>query len=398
MCPAHYLVDDQAHGSEYAWPVGLMRACAMAGDVEFVAIAGSVGRGVWLPETRLVSLGLDIAKSATVVGATQFIFEYTRASLQVIRSWKPDVVHHLLPFKSGATFNPLILSRPRAKTIIGPIQGSHRTSLDDEAGVAIGDYGAKPRRAKAGGRAAWRIAGAVARRLSSLTLERAGAVLAANQAGLTAATHAGAASARIVPFGVDTERFRPTDTRNLHRGWTTFVVVAYLVARKRVGDVIEALAIVARRRNDIRVRIVGDGPERQRLVALAQNLGVAAICEFVGRVPHDRVVEEYRKADVLVSASASETYGMSLLEAMACGLPIVSARNDGSIGIVEDGITGYLWSAGDIKHLAFLMNVICDNTVAIGSVGRSALESINKDYAWRTVAKQYTNIYKSSVL
>lgn len=394
MCPAHYLVDDQAHGSEYAWPVGLMRACAMAGDVEFVAIAGSVGRGVWLPETRLVSLGLDIAKSATVVGATQFIFEYTRASLQVIRSWKPDVVHHLLPFKSGATFNPLILSRPRAKTIIGPIQGSHRTSLDDEAGVAIGDYGAKPRRAKAGGRAAWRIAGAVARRLSSLTLERAGAVLAANQAGLTAATHAGAASARIVPFGVDTERFRPTDTRNLHRGWTTFVVVAYLVARKRVGDVIEALAIVARRRNDIRVRIVGDGPERQRLVALAQNLGVAAICEFVGRVPHDRVVEEYRKADVLVSASASETYGMSLLEAMACGLPVISTHNNGSHEIVENSRTGYLYPQSGVAQLAVYMEAFCEDPAAVRTMGRDARAHVETAYAWSIVARQLADKYK----
>jgi glycosyltransferase involved in cell wall biosynthesis len=303
----------------------------------------------------------------------------------------------LLPFESGATFNPIILSRPTAKRIIGPIQGTHRISLEDDAGVAIGDYDAKPSRAKAGRRVAWQIAGTVAKRLSTLTLEQADSVLAANHAGLTAATHAGAASARIAPFGVDTERFRPTDTRNLHRGWTTFVVVAYLVARKRVGDIIEALVFVARRRNDIRLRIVGDGPERQRLVAPAQNLGVAAICEFVGRVPHDCVVEEYRKADVLVSALASETYGMSLLEAMACGFPVIAARNNGPIGIVEDGKTGYLWSVGEINQLALLMHIICDNSVVTGLIGMCALESINKEYAWKAVAENML-VYINPVL
>ena len=393
IAPAHYLLDDLSHGSEYAWPVGLMRACAARGDVEFVAIAGAVGANVSIPGVRLISLGLNVADSASIVGVTRFVVGYARTATHVIKTWAPDVIHHLLPFRTGATFNPVILMRPSARTVVGPVQGSHRVSLDDEGGVAVGEYTASvhgPQRLR---RVGWRVAQVVARHFCRLTLARADCVLAVNDLGAHAARSAGAVRPKVVPFGVDTERFVPVPSAITRSGEFTFLVVAYLMARKRVKDVIEAFAIVATRNPRVRLRIVGDGPERVTLVALVQGLGVGDRCEFVGRVPQEKVCAEYHRADVLVSASASETYGMAILEAMACGLPVIASRNDGSAQIVEDGHTGYLYAIGEVNELAKKMIQLCEAPEVVRMMGEASLASVDGKYAWKSVAFRIMSVY-----
>ncbi len=394
VCPAHYLLDDRSHGSEYAWPVGLMGACAALGDVEFTAVAGAVGVGVSIPGTRVVTLGTSLPDRESAVGLVSFVFSYTRVAVEIMRKWRPDVVHHLLPFRVGATFNPVILAVRGRRTIVGPVQSSHAVALDDEAGVSRGDYAFQPTRGRRWSGATWRVVEMVASSLSVRTLCGADAVLAANRAGADAVAEVSGVKASVVPFGVKADRFEP-DVRRVPVGrhHVVFLVVAYLVARKRVDDVIRAVAIVASRRRDITLRIVGDGPERKRLSALALSLDIGSVCEFVGRVPHGRIVSEYHQADVLVSMSASETFGMSLVEAMACGLPTISSVNDGSVGIVEDGITGHLVPVMDVDRLARCIETYCSDRAMIGSLGRAGQARVRKYFAWDVIAPRIRREY-----
>jgi glycosyltransferase involved in cell wall biosynthesis len=196
-----------------------------------------------------------------------------------------------------------------------------------------------------------------------------------------------------VPFGVDAERFVPGPRESANRRRVVFLVVAYLVARKRVADVIRAIAMVASHRSDVLLRIVGDGPERTALMALAQSLKLGDTCEFVGHVPHDRIVVEYQRADVLVSMSASESYGMSLLEAMACGLAVLSADNDGATGIVEHGVTGYLVAKANIQQLAERINEFCCDHESACSLGRASQECVQTKYSWNIVASRMMEAY-----
>jgi glycosyltransferase involved in cell wall biosynthesis len=394
VCPAHYLVDDKLHGSEYAWPLGLMRACSTLCSVEITAVAGAVGPGVSVPGVRIVALGTKLSDRETITGLARFVLSYTKAAIAVTRTWRPDVVHHLLPFRIGATFNPLILAGRGARTVVGPVQPSHTVALDDEAGVSRGDYASSANRpGRTTGGASWRLVQGLASRLSALTLRRAGTVLAVNRAGADAVMQLSGVAANLVPFGVDADRFVPGPRESVNRRRVVFLVVAYLVARKRVADVIRAIAMVASHRSDVRLRIVGDGPERIALMALAQSLRLGDTCEFVGHVPHDRIVVEYQRADVLVSMSASESYGMSLLEAMACGLPVLSAENDGAIGIVEHGVTGYLVAKADIQQLAKRMNELFSDHERACSLGRAAQECVQTQYSWNVIASRMVGAY-----
>ena len=396
ICPAHYLIDDRSHGSEYVWPVGLMKACVAAGECEFVAIAGDVGPGVTIPGTRMMSLGLKLSSRDSVVGTALFIAQYTRAALQVINSWRPDVIHHLLPFRVGATFNPIILGPRRATSVIGPVQASHRVFLGDEVGVSSGNYGTVAGRTPHKRPLTWPAAEVLASRLSDWTLKRASTVLAVNQAGRNELLQASGVKADILPFGVDTNRFAPVTRAAADHHVTVFLVVSYLVARKRVSDVIKAFAIVVSRRSDVVLRIVGDGPAREELMALAHSLRLGDACEFIGRVPHERIAEEYGRADVVVSASASETFGMSLLEAMSSGLPVISAVNDGSVGIVDDGKTGFLLPVGDSNGLAHRMDKMCSDAYLARRLGEAGRQRVSELFSWDVIAHQMRGFYASS--
>jgi len=208
---------------------------------------------------------------------------------------------------------------------------------------------------------------------------------------------ASGAEADILPFGVDTDRFEPVTRVDTNHHVTIFLVVSYLVARKRVSDVIKAFAIVVSHRRDLLLRIIGDGPAREELMALARSLRLGNACEFVGHVPHEQIAEEYGRADVLVSASASETFGMSLLEAMASGLPVISTINDGAIGIVDHGETGYLISVGDIHHLAERMIELCSEPASVRRMGQAARTRARERFSWGVIAGQAVGHYASGV-
>ena len=397
ICPAHYLIDDRSHGSEYVWPVGLMQACVAEGETEFVAIAGHIGPSLTISGARTMSLGLKLSSRESVVGTAWFVAQYTRVALQVIRSWRPDVIHHLLPFRVGATFNPIILGPRREKSVIGPVQATHSVFLGDEAGVSSGNYGPIARQKSHKRPLSWQAAEVIASRLSDWTLKKASTVLAVNQAGCNAVLQASGVTADILPFGVDTDRFVPVTRAIADHHVTVFLVVSYLVARKRVSDVIKAFAVVVSKRSDIVLRIVGDGPVREDLVALARSLRLGVACEFVGRVPHERIVEEYGQADVVVSASASETFGMSLLEAMASGLPVISTLNDGAIGIVDHGQTGYLIPVGDVHELAERMDELCSEPALVRRMGLAARLRARERFSWGVIARQVVGHYASGV-
>jgi len=114
-------------------------------------------------------------------------------------------------------------------------------------------------------------------------------------------------------------------------------------------------------------------------------------------VPHEQIAEEYGRADVLVSASASETFGMSLLEAMASGLPVISTLNDGALEIVEHGETGYLISVGDIYELAERMNEFCSEPASVRRMGQAARTRARERFAWGVIAGQVVGHYASGV-
>jgi glycosyltransferase involved in cell wall biosynthesis len=134
----------------------------------------------------------------------------------------------------------------------------------------------------------------------------------------------------VLRNGVDLQLFRPIEReatrRKLGFSRATLVSVGHLIPRKAHDLVIQALP----RLPETDLVVIGDGPERAALDALARQSGVGDRVRFVGAVAQDELRDYYGAADVLVLASSREGWANVLLESMACGTPVVASRAGGS--------------------------------------------------------------------
>ena len=152
----------------------------------------------------------------------------------------------------------------------------------------------------------------------------------------------------VAPAGVDLERFSPArddDQRRRCRsalglpddGEPLLLSVRRLVPRMGLSDLLRAVTRLAGEGCHTRLAIAGDGPERPRLLALANQLGIADAVSFLGRVPDDQLPDLYRAADVFVLPTRSlEGYGMVTAEALASGLPVVATEAGASGEVLQD--------------------------------------------------------------
>ncbi len=143
----------------------------------------------------------------------------------------------------------------------------------------------------------------------------------------------------IIPNGIDLElikKVKPSKEK------FDAIYVGRLVKDKNVDVLLEAIALVRRKKPKIRVAIVGDGPERKYLESLAEKLNVKKNVKFFGFVErYEDVISLMKSSKVFVLPSTREGFSIVSLEAMACGLPVIAIK--GQIGIkIRDGIDGFL--------------------------------------------------------
>jgi len=145
----------------------------------------------------------------------------------------------------------------------------------------------------------------------------------------------------VVRCGIDFASYDlvPPPERASH---LTLVHLGRLMRYKRVDVVLRTLAAVRGTHPDARLLVVGDGPDRERLEALAQRIGVADAVHFHGHVPHAEKVRLLWSSHVLLNASPKEGWGLTSIEANACGVPVVASRSPGLVDSVRDGETGLL--------------------------------------------------------
>jgi len=157
---------------------------------------------------------------------------------------------------------------------------------------------------------------------------------------------------QVLRNGVDLDLFRPMDRVqarcDLGLSRPTLVSVGHLIQRKGHDRVIEAL----RGLPEFELLIVGDGPERDRLTQLVRHVGVADRVRFLGSVGHATLPAIYTAADALVLASSREGWANVLLEAMACGTPVVASNIWGNPEVVQLPEAGLIFKENTPDHIA----------------------------------------------
>jgi glycosyltransferase involved in cell wall biosynthesis len=194
----------------------------------------------------------------------------------------------------------------------------------------------------------------------------------------------------VLRNGVDLAAFRPVERDRARadlgfRG-TTLLSVGHLIPRKGHDLVIRALALLP----DHRLAIVGEGPEDTNLRALAQETGVAERVQFLGRLPHQSLPKVYGAADMLVLASSREGWANVLLEAMACGTPVVASNVWGTPEVVATPAVGELLD--DLTPDAIARAV---NRLQARRPNRQAVRAYAEGFSWDATTAGQISLFRS---
>ena len=198
---------------------------------------------------------------------------------------------------------------------------------------------------------------------------------------------------KVIPDGLDLNRFSPV-LRSADPNRVRILTIGRLIPRKGFQLLIQALPqVTAEAAVDFEIEIVGDGPHRDTLVALAKDLKVDELIQFAGSVSYSELPQKYRDADIFVLCSLAEGMPLVVLEAMGTALPIVASSVQGIEDLVRTGVNGALFPPNDVNELArSLIGLINDGEIRV-RMGKSSVDFVQK-YDWQNIANSYLTVYE----
>lgn len=158
----------------------------------------------------------------------------------------------------------------------------------------------------------------------------------------------------------------------------SLLFVGRLAAVKGVPLLLEAVAAIRKAHPEVRLTVVGDGPDRDALERHAKALGVSDVVTFSGYQPQDAVTRLMDRADVVVLPSFAEGVPVVLMEAMASRLPVIASQIAGVPELVEDGVSGFVVRPGDLKSLTGRIGQLLSDPALcarMGAAGRRKVEA-----------------------
>lgn len=191
---------------------------------------------------------------------------------------------------------------------------------------------------------------------------------------------------RVIHPGVDSKRFTP-GLPGRRSAVPSFLYVGRLKRYKGLEIAIKALALARTRRPDLRLEIAGTGDHRSELEKLAASLGLDRAVVFHGFISEDRKIDLMRSAWANVFPSPKEGWGITVIEAAACGTPSLASDSPGLRDSVRHGDTGFLTPHGDINALADRMVELADSPYLVARLGDRA-RRFAESLSWERTAAE----------
>ncbi len=310
---------------------------------------------------------------------------YRHELIRDIIAWKPDVIHSQCEFFSYQFAS-------RISRITGaPIVHTYHTLYEQY----VTSYLIPSRR----------FSDALVKFLSRKRLKKACTVIAPTQKVESTLQGYGLTSPiEVVPSGISLEqhhqRISPQERLEKRRSLglrdedQVMLNLGRLGGEKNLGELITLFAQARQENENLKFLIVGDGPAREELEALARKLGVCDHVIFTGMVPPSQVQEYYQLGDVFVSASTSETQGLTYIEAAANGLPLLCRQDECLNDVLQEGENGYEYTCAQ-EFLEAIDSVMADPTWRESAARRS--EQIAASFDKKAFADAVESIYESVI-
>ncbi len=208
----------------------------------------------------------------------------------------------------------------------------------------------------------------------------------------------------VVPNGVDIDKFKVESGKfkaeelknklSFSENDKIIITSSRLVKKNAVDDVIRALEFLP---TNVKFLILGDGPDRAMLEELSERLKLSNRIIFFGAYNNDDLPKYLAMADIFIRPSLSEGLGISFLEAMAAGLPIIATPVGGIVDFLFDGKTGLFCEVRNPKSIAEKVKIYLENKELHETIKRNAEELIRKNYNWDLITKKMAAIFNKII-
>lgn len=205
----------------------------------------------------------------------------------------------------------------------------------------------------------------------------------------------------VIPNGIDAKKFTWGSMRkarqklDLPQHQFLALYVGGLIPLKGIEVLIAALKHLIDHGSDIQLILVGEGQIRNQIENSTIEMGIYDNIYFAGSLNHEDIPAFYRACDVLVLPSFREGFGLTALEAMSCGRPVIVTRPEkGQHDFVDHGQTGFIVDYGDVEQLSKHINILIENQSIGNEMGESARITVEKHFTWDIVASKTADLYR----
>ncbi len=203
-----------------------------------------------------------------------------------------------------------------------------------------------------------------------------------------------------IPTGIDQEPYKQADGQKIRQefNWDrekVLVSIGRLAEEKNVQTLLAAVAQVMQQRDDVRLLLIGDGPQRKDLEKYTQELGIAGRVKFTGRIPFDAVPAHLKAADLFCFASITETQGLVTMEAMAAELPVVAVDATGTSDAIDHDREGLLTENNSTALGQAITQVLDDEALLMRLKANAVKKAVSFDMMLQ--AQKMVKVYEQAI-
>lgn len=337
------------------------------------------------------SLGYKFSVENIPSFSVNFIYQGERFTLPLgwtikkVKKFKPDIIHSHTPLSVGCE---AVLA---AKILKIPIAGEHHTFYDYYLKHIKMNYAwAK--------KASWKITAAYYNRCNIVVSPTQSLADDLIKSGLKKPV-------KIIPNCIDTNFFHPVSNEEkdkIKKAYNieshSIVYVGRMSYEKNLDQLIRIFSLLIKDDDmkDTKLMLVGDGPERKKLEALARKLHLDKNIIWTGTLREQILKESFSCNDVFVTASRSENMPLTILEAMACGLPMVTADDNGLKEIIKNNQNGYLCRVDNAEEMAAKIKSLLEDNDKREKFGRAS-RNLAMNYSKEKITTLLEECYKNTI-
>jgi len=195
---------------------------------------------------------------------------------------------------------------------------------------------------------------------------------------------------RIISNGVNISHFKVL--RSNEKKPLKIIFIGRLISNKGPQILVESAKTIIKKFSDIQFLIVGDGPLRRSLEQYCEKNNLSTYIKFLGQ--KEDIREILKEGDLYVRPSYADGFPLGVLEAMAAELPVLAAKNSGTMEIIQHGKTGYLVNPGNVEELSQGIYEMLMNPSYMKKVAKNGLQFVKSKYDWANICTEYKKCYE----